>query len=72
MTSEEANKDNPIAGLEAALAGPRPKGLRVQLRVLPALLLWWATGMGIALFVATAQDPVDAVRMARAIAGVAP
>ena len=72
MTSEEANKDNPIAGLEAALAGPRPKGLRVQLRVLPALLLWWATGMGIALFVANAQDPVDAVRMARAIAGVAP
>lgn len=72
MTGDDANKTNPIAGLEAALAGPRPKGRRLSLSVLPALLLWWTTGIGIALFVANAKDPVEAVRMARAIADIAP
>lgn len=72
MASEEADKENPLAGIDMALAGPRPKGFRLSLAVLPALLLWWATGIGIALFVANAQAPVDAVRMARAIAAIAP
>jgi tetratricopeptide (TPR) repeat protein len=58
--------------IDATLAAPPTRGMRRALHSLPALALGLLTALPIVLFVANDHDPVDAVRIARAIAGAAP
>ena len=72
MATDNDDLTVPTKAIEEALAAPRPKGLRASIGSLPALLIWWAAAIPIALFVANASDPIDAVRMGRAITHIAP
>ncbi len=57
---------------ETMLGAPRHRGMRLSLQALPSLLLWWLAALPIVLYVGNATDPVEAVRMGRALTAAAP